>query len=96
MEKLTVKEFIKLADSDILKEVYAKLVALRMEYEIHKTTDFDSESFELCYHIATDTIKKAKLTKIQLCGSIIHQSQELEQIGFNRQDLLNLAGLDIE
>lgn len=96
MEKLTIKEFIKLADINILKEVYAKLVALRMEYEIHKTTHFNPEFFELCYHIATDTIKKAKLTKIQLCGSIVHQSQELEQIGFTRQHLLKLAGLDIE
>ena len=96
MEKLTMKEFIKLADADILREIYAKLVALRMEFEIHKTTHFNPEFFELCYHIATDTIKKAKLTKIQLCGNIVHQSQELEQIGFNRQDLLNVAGLDIE
>lgn len=96
MEKLTVKEFVKLADSDILEEVYAKLLALRMDFEIHSTTAFDPETFELCYHIATDTIKKAKLTKIQLCGSIIHQSQELEQIGFKRQYLLKLAGLDIE
>ena len=95
MEKLTVKEFIKLADSDILKEVYAKLVALRMEYEIHHTTAFDPEFFEICYHIATDTIKKAKLTKIQLCGNIVHQSQELEQIGFTKQHLLKLVGLNI-
>ena len=96
MEKLTMKEFIKLADIDILREIYAKLVALRMEFEIHKTTHFSPEFFELCYHIATDTIKEAKLTKIQLCGHIVHQSQELEQIGFTRQHLLNLVGLDIE
>ena len=95
MKKLTIKDVINLVDYDIAREVYAKLVALRMEYEIHSTTAFNQESFELSYQIATDVVKKAKLTKIQLCGSIVHQSQELEQIGFNRQDLLNLAGLDI-
>ena len=96
MEKLTVKEFIELADSDIAKEVYAKLVALRMEYTVNCTKEFNPENFELCYHIATDTIKKLKMTKLQICAGIVNQSEELMKIGFTRQDLLNVAGLDIE
>ena len=95
MEKLTVKEFIELADSDIAKEVYAKLVALRMEYIIHNTTEFNQESFEVCYKVATDTIKKAKMTKIQVFGGILSQSKELESLGFTRQHMLEVAGLNI-
>ena len=95
MEKLTVKEFIKLADSDIAKEVYAKLVALRMEYIIHNTTAFNQESFEVCYKIATDTIKKAKMTKLQICGGIVNQAKELESLGFTRQHMLEVASLNI-
>lgn len=96
MEKLTVKDFVKLVDGDLVKEVYAKLVALRMEYEIHSTTAFNQVSFELCYRIATDTIKKAKLTKFQLCCCIVNQMKELEQIGFTRKHLAEVASLDIE
>ena len=96
MEKLTIKEFIKLADIDILKEIYAKLLALRMEYLVHNRSHFNPEYFENFYHEAANAVEKAKMTKIQLCGGIINQSQELELIGFNRQDLLNLAGLDIK
>ena len=96
MEKLTMKEFIKLADIDLLKEIYAKLLALRMEYLIHDRTQLNPEFFENSYHAAADAIEKAKMTKIQLCGGIINQSQELELIGFARQDLLKLAGLDIK
>ena len=95
MEKLTIKDVINLVDYDIAKEVYAKLVALRMEYIIHNTTAFNQESFELCYKVATNTIKKAKMTKIQVFGGILSQSKELEQIGFNRQHMLEVAGLNI-
>ena len=96
MEKLTVKEFVKLVDSNLVKEVYAKLVAIRMEYEVHSTTAFNQVSFELCYRIATDAIKKAKLTKFQLCCSIFNQMKELEQIGFTRKHIAELASLDIK
>ena len=95
MEKLTIKDVIDLVDYDIAKEVYAKLVALRMEFEIHNTTAFNQESFELCYKVATDTIKKAKMTKIQVFGGILSQSKELESLGFTRQNMLELAGLNI-
>ena len=95
MEKLTIKDVINLVDDDIAKEVYAKLVALRMEYIIHNTTAFNQESFEVCYKVATDTIKKAKMTKIQVFGGILNQSKELESLGFTRQHLLEVAGLNI-
>ena len=96
MEKLTIKEFIELTDGDMLKEVYAKLLALRTEYEIDKTTHFSPEFFEKCYHVATDTIKKAKMTKFQLCGCIVEITKDLQQIGFTRQDLSRVASLYIE
>ena len=95
MEKLTIKDVIDLVDYDIAKEVYAKLVALRMEYVIHNTTEFNQESFEVCYKVATDTIKKAKMTKIQVFGGILSQSKELESLGFTRQNMLEVAGLNI-
>ena len=96
MEKLTIKDVIDLVDYDIAKEVYAKLVALRMEYVIHNATAFNQESFEVCYKVATDTIKKAKMTKIQVFGGILSQSKELESLGFTRQHMLEVAGLDIK
>ena len=95
MEKLTINDVINLVDYDIAKEVYAKLVALRMEYIIHNTTEFNQESFEVCYKVATDTIKKAKMTKIQVFGGILSQSKELESLGFTRQHMLEIAGLNI-
>ena len=95
MEKLTIKDVIDLVDYDIAKEVYAKLVALRMEYIIHNTTAFNQESFEVCYKVATDTIKKAKMTKIQVFGGILSQSKELESLGFTRQNMLEITGLNI-
>ena len=95
MVKLTIKDVINLVDYDIAKEVYAKLVALRLEFEIHNTTAFNQESFELCYKVATDTIKKAKMTKIQVFGGILSQSKELESLGFTRQHILEVAGLNI-
>ena len=95
MEKLTIKDVINLVDYDIAKEVYAKLVALRMEYIIHNATEFSQESFEVCYKVATDTIKKAKMTKIQVFGGILSQSKELESLGFTRQHMLEVAGLNI-
>ena len=95
MEKLTIKDVIDLVDYDIAKEVYAKLVALRMEYIIHNTTEFNQESFEVCYKVATDTIKKAKMTKIQVFGGILSQSKELESLGFTRQHMLEITGLNI-
>ena len=95
MEKLTIKDVINLIDYDIAKEVYAKLVALRMEYIIHNTTAFNQESFELCYKVATDTIRKAKMTKIQVFGGILSQSKELESLGFTRQHMLEITGLNI-
>ena len=96
MLKVTMKEFVKLADIDILKEIYAKLVALRQDYLIHNRTHFNPEYFENLYHEAANAIEKAKMTKLQICAGIVNQSQELELIGFNRQDLLKLAGLDIK
>ena len=96
MEKLTIKDVINLVDYDIAKEVYAKLVALRMEYTIHNTTAFNQESFELCYKVATDTIRKAKMTKIQVFGGILSQSKELESLGFTRQHMLEVTGLNIK
>ena len=95
MEKLTINDVINLIDYDIAKEVYAKLVALRMEFEIHNKTAFNQESFELCYKVATDTIRKAKMTKIQVFGGILSQSKELESLGFTRQHMLEVAGLNI-
>ena len=95
MKKLTIKDVINLVDYDIAKEVYAKLVALRMEYIIHNTTEFNQESFEVCYKVATDTIKKAKMTKIQVFGGILSQSKELESLGFTRQHMLEITGLNI-
>ena len=95
MEKLTVKEFIETADINILKEVYAKLVALEMEAIIHHETAFDPESFKVCYQVATNNVKKAKFTKLQLCGCIVNQAKELQQAGFTRQHLLRIASLDI-
>ena len=95
MKKLTIKDVINLVDYDIAKEVYAKLVALRMEYIIHNTTAFNQESLEVCYKVATDTIKKAKMTKIQVFGGILSQSKELESLGFTRQHMLEVAGLNI-
>ena len=95
MEKLTIKDVINLVDYDIAKEVYAKLVALRMEYVIHNTTEFNQESFEVCQKVATDTIKKAKMTKIQVFGGILSQSKELESLGFTRQHMLEVTGLNI-
>ena len=95
MEKLTIKDVINLVDYDIAREVYAKLVALRMEYIIHNTTAFNQESFEVSYKVATDTIKKAKMTKIQVFGGIISQSKELESLGFTRQHMLEVTGLNI-
>ena len=41
MEKLTINDVINLIDYDIAKEVYAKLVALRLEYIIQNTTAFN-------------------------------------------------------
>lgn len=96
MEKLTVKDFIKLVDSDRAKEVYAKLLALRTEYEIDKTTAFNPEFFERCYHIATKTVEKTKFTKLQLCGCVFGIMQDLEQIGFTSQQLEKVANLYIE
>ena len=96
MEKLTMKEFIKLADINILRELYAKLLALRMEYLVHNRTHFHPEYFENFYHEALELVKKEKMTKIQLCNGIINQGLELECIGFTRQHLLQLAGLNIE
>ena len=95
MTKLTIKDIINLVDDDKAKEVYAKLVALRMEYIIHNTTAFNQESFEVCYKVATDTIRKAKMTKIQVFGGILNQSKELESFGFTRQNMLEIAGLNI-
>ena len=95
MAKLTLHDFVKTMDRDISEEVYAKLVALRMEYEVDKTTNFDPKFFELCYQTALKTIKDMKLSKIQLVGCTLHQSQELEKIGFTRQHLLKLAGLNM-
>ena len=96
MKKLTIDEFIKLKDEDMLKEVYAKLVALRMYYTIHNTTAFNRESFELCYHAANEAIEKSKFTKFQLCCFIFGQSKELEDLGFNKQSLLEIVSLGIE
>lgn len=95
MEKLTINEFIDLVDSDRAKEVYAKLLALRTEYEIHKTTAFNPEFFERCYHIATKTVEKIKFTKFQLCGCVFGIMKDLEQIGFTRQQLEKVASLNI-
>ena len=95
MEKLTIKDIIKLIDYEQSREVYAKLVALRMEYIIHSTTEFNQESFEVCYKVASDTIKKAKMNKIQIFGGILSQSKELESLGFTRQHMLEVAGLNI-
>ena len=95
MEKLTIKDVIKLIDYEQSREVYAKLVALRMDYIIHNTTAFNQESFEVCYKVATDTIRKAKMTKIQVFGGILSQSKELESLGFTRQHILEIAGLNI-
>ena len=95
MEKLTIKDVIKLIDYEQSREVYAKLVALRMDYIIHNTTAFNQESFEVCYKVATDTIRKAKMTKIQVFGGILSQSKELESLGFTRQHILEVAGLNI-
>ena len=95
MEKLTIKDVIKLIDYEQSREVYAKLVALRMEYIIHSTTEFNQESFEVCYKVASDTIKKAKMNKIQIFAGILNQSKELESFGFTRQHLLEVAGLNI-
>ena len=96
MEKLTIKDVIDLVDYDIAKEVYAKLVALRLEYIVHNTTEFNQVSFELCYKVATDTIKKAKMTKLQVFGGILSQSKELESLGFTRQYMLEVTGLNIK
>ena len=100
MEKLTIKDVIDLVDYDIAKEVYAKLVALRMEYVIQNTTKFNQisnqVSFELCYKVATNTIKEAKMTKIQVFVGILSQSKELESLGFTRQYMLELTGLNIK
>ena len=96
MEKLTIEELISLIDSDIAKEVYAKLVALRMEYTVQNTTEFNQEFFDVCYKVATNTIKKAKMTKIQIFGGIINQSKELESLGFTRQQMLEATGLYME
>ena len=95
MTKLTIEDVINLIDYDIAREVYAKLVALELEYMIHNTTAFNQESFELCYRVATNTIRKAKMTKIQLFGGILSQSKELESLGFTRQHMLELTGLDL-
>ena len=99
MEKLTIKDVINLVDYDTAKEVYAKLVALRMEYIIHNTTKFkqvsNQVSFELCYKVAANIIKKAKMTKIQLFGVILSQSKELESLGITRQHMREVAGLNI-
>ena len=96
MEKLTIKDVSKLIDIDTLREIYAKLLALRMEYLVHNRSYFHPEYFENFYHEAIESVEKEKMTKIQLCNGIINQSLELMQIGFNRQDLLNLAGLEIK
>ena len=95
MEKLTIKDVIDLVDYDIAREVYTKLVALRLEYIIHNKTAFNQVSFELCYKVATDTIRKAKMTKIQIFGGILSQSKELESLGFTRQHMLEVTGLNI-
>lgn len=95
MEKLTVKEFIKSADSDMLKEVYAKLFALRLEYEINITKAFDQEFFEKYYHKALETLEKSKLTKFQLCCFIADNARILKHFGFTKQHLLEVAGLNI-
>ena len=96
MEKLTMKEVIKLADINTLREIYAKLLALRMEYLVHNRSQFHPEYFENFYHEALESVKKEKMTKVQLCNGIINQSLELMQIGFTKLHLLKLAGLDIE
>ena len=95
MEKLTIKEFIETTDINILKEVYAKLVALEMEAIIHHDTAFNPESFKVCYQVATNNVEKTKFTKLQLCGCIVNQAKDLQQAGFTRQHLLRVASLDI-
>ena len=95
MKKLTFKEFIKSADINILKELYAKLFALRLEYEIHNTKAFDKEFFEKYYHNALDTLEKSKLTKFQLCCFIVDNAKILKHFGFTNQNLLEVASLDI-
>lgn len=96
MEKLTINEFIKSVDIDILREIYAKLFALRLEYEIHNRSHFNPEFFEKYYHRTLETLEKSKLTKFQLCCFIVDTTKILEHFGFTRQHLLKLAGLDIK
>ena len=96
MEKLTMKEFIKLVDINTLREIYAKLLALRTEYLVHNRSHFHPEYFENFYHEVLESVEKEKMTKIQLSNGIINQSLELMQIGFTRQHLLKLAGLEIK
>ena len=97
-KKLTVKEFAEFmnnTDRSVAEEVYAKLLALRMEYEIDKETTFDPEAFEACFHIAIKTVKEAKLTTMQLATGTISQSNALQAIGFTRDHLLKLAVYNI-
>ena len=96
MEKLTINKFIGLVDSDRAKEVYAKLLALRTEYEIDKTTAFNLEFFERCYHATTKIVEKTEFTKLQLCGCVFGIMKDLEQIGFTSQQLEKVANLYIE
>ena len=96
MEKLTIKDVSNLVDIDILRKLYAKLLALRMEYLVHNRTHFHPEFFENFYHEALEAVEKEKMTKIQLCNGIINQSLELECMGFTREHLSKLAGLEIK
>ena len=95
MEKLTINDFIDLVDSDRAKEVYAKLLALRTEYEIDKTTAFNPEFFERCYHVTTKLVEKTEFTKLQLCGCVLGIMKDLEQIGFTSQQLEKVSNLNI-
>lgn len=96
MEKLTINEFIDLVDIDRAKEVYAKLLALKTEYEIDKTTAFDPEFFERCYHVATKIVEKTEFTKLQICGCVFGTMKDLEQIGFTGQQVEKVVNLYIE
>ena len=97
MAKLTINEqLIESANADILKEVYAKLLALRMEYLVHNRSHFNPEYFENFYNEAIGAVEKRKMTKIRLCIGILNQTEELMKIGFTKQHLLKLVDLDIK
>jgi hypothetical protein len=97
--KEEAKKYANTIDRDIAEEVYAKLVALRLHYEINGDNGnghFDPNTFEQYYHIALKIVKEKKLSKLQLCFNTVAQSQELEKVGFTKEHLLNLASLDIK